>query len=75
MENRSDDIAVLFKAMREKCDLPAVHHTRWYWARRRDEADVGRLPRYLDVNHRSKARRLQDAIGKLLNFVRRKRRP
>jgi len=74
MENCPDDIAVLFETRREKCDLPVVHHTRWHWARMRDEADVGRLPRYLDVNHRSKAQRFQDAIGKLLNFVRRKRR-
>jgi hypothetical protein len=56
-------------AVREKVNLPVACDTRWHWARGRDEADVGRLPRYLDPNYRSKTKRLQHAIGKLLDVL------
>lgn len=58
-------------AAREKVNFPVARDTCWHNPRGSSEPHIGRLPRHLDLNYRTKPERLQDFVRNLLTQLKR----
>ncbi len=59
-------------SVREKLDLPVARDACWHNPRGRSEPHIGRLPRHLDLNYRTKPERLQDFFRNVLGALKRR---
>lgn len=58
-------------ALREKLDLPVARDACWHSPRGSSDSHIGRLPRYLDLNYRTKPEQLQDFLRHFLGALKR----
>jgi hypothetical protein len=59
-------------ALREKFDLPVAREACWHSPRGSSGPHIGRLPRQLELNYRTKTERLQDFFRHFLGALKRK---